>query len=308
MDRAALGACATGDLIDTAGRLNALLSATHATLLEVLAELDRRDVRVTDACGSMVDWTSFRLGVTRRTAHEWVDAARRLAEFPRIAAAFGDGRLSWDKTKAVATMAEELAARNADRRDPAAEIGDTKEPDKAPAAEIDGGSASAAEIDEDALIDEALASDAGRLEAAARRARKVSLLDAQRRERQRFLSLRRCRDDGGLRLSGFLPDADGEVVAKAIETIAGRAEKDPDTGLYTSYDRRCADALVEMASDALSRAQAERGDRAMVVAHVDVTALAEGAAALRNSKARCRSQPKRPSALHAIPRSNIPSR
>src|SRR5688572_4300864 len=105
MDRDRLRATSARDLIDSAGQLAAVLSATHAALLEILGVIDERQLWRADGCGSMTDWVSFRFGVARKTAHEWVDAARALEELPHLTAAFASGELSWDKTRAVAALA-----------------------------------------------------------------------------------------------------------------------------------------------------------------------------------------------------------
>jgi hypothetical protein len=181
----------------------------------------------------MVDWVTFTYSVSRRTAHEWVEAARALKDLPHLAAAYGDGTLSWDKTRAVAVVA-------------------TPETDAA-------------------LTAEARDTDAMRLESAARRAKGVSLHEAQRRHQARFFAMRRSRTEGGVKLSGYLPDVDGEILIKAIELLAEDVPKDPDTGLYPPIDVRCADALVELAAGQLGTEQRDHGERALVVAHVDVT-------------------------------------
>jgi hypothetical protein len=233
LDRDRLRACSGHDLIDTAGQLAATLSATHAALLEVLTVIDERELWRADGCCSFQDWITMRFGVSRKTAHEWVETERSLVGLPHLARAFADGELSWDKTKAVAAMA-----------DP--------------------------ECDE-AVTSEARYIDAARLESAARRARAVSLEEAEQRQRERFFALRRSPSMGGVRLSGFLPDVDGETLIKAIERLADDVPKDADRDLYPSLDERHADALVLMASGQLAAEQQLYGERAMVVAHVDLT-------------------------------------
>jgi hypothetical protein len=77
---------------------------------------------------------------------------------------------------------------------------------------------------------------------------------------------------GGVRVSGFLPDVDGETVIKAIEQLADDVPKDPETGLWPRLDERCADALVDLAAGFLAAEQPIHGDRRMIVAHVDLSA------------------------------------
>lgn len=238
MDRDRLRACAAPDLIDTAGQLAVAHAATHACLLDVLGVIDERELWRADGCVSFVDWIVLRFGVARKTAHEWAEAALVLRELPHLARAYGDGELSWDKTKAVAAIA-------------------TGESDET-------------------LTVVAKTTDATRLETAARRARAVSLAEAELRHRARFLALRRNRALGGMKLTGFLPDADGETVFAALQRLADDIPKDADTGFYGSFDERCADALVDLCSGRLAADQQLHGERAMVVAHVDLTPEGSG--------------------------------
>ncbi|MDQ3646510.1 MAG: HNH endonuclease [Actinomycetota bacterium] len=233
MDRDRLRACTSDDLTRSARQLAATLTATQAALLEIVAVIDEREQWRTDGCLSLEDWITFTFQVGRRTAHEWADAARALVDLPHLSAAFASGEISWDKTKAVAELAS-------------------------------------AESDE-AMTAEAMGTDVKHLERAARKQRAISLQEANSRHRGRFLSIRRSFTMGGARLSGFLPDADAETLIKAIERLADDVPKDPDTGLYPRHDQRCADALIDMASQVLATQQPQYGERAMIVAHVDLS-------------------------------------
>lgn len=238
MDRDRLRACSSEDLTRSAGQLAAALAATHAALLEILSVVDESELWRADGCCSFEDWVSFSFGVARKTAHEWVDAARALTDLPHLAGAFAGGELSWDKVRAVTALASP-------------------------------------ESDE-ALTDQARTTDVRHLDRAARKARAVSLAEAESRHQDRFFALRRSLTMGGVRLSGFLPDVDGETLIKAIERLAEEVPKDPETGLYPTFDRRCADALVDLASGYLASEQPIHGERVMVVAHVDLSQVPGG--------------------------------
>jgi hypothetical protein len=211
----------------------AQVASATAALLDFIAVLDERQAYRAEGCVSMEDWVSFNYQVSRKTAHEWVDAARALGELPHLSARFACGELSWDKAKAVTELAT-------------------------------------AESDE-AVTHEAIQTDVKHLERAARKARAISLEEANSRHRDRFFAMRRSITMGGVRLSGFLPDVDGETLIKAIEQLADDVPKDPDTGLYPAFDERCADALVDLAAGFLANEQPRLGERAMVVAHVDLS-------------------------------------
>lgn len=80
-------------------------------------------------------------------------------------------------------------------------------------------------------------------------------------------------NDHMLRIRGRLPDTVGAAVIRAIERIAEPVTQDAD-GRYERFDARCADALGELASQHLI--EDSEPDRACVVAHTPVAALAEG--------------------------------
>lgn len=59
------------------------------------------------------------------------------------------------------------------------------------------------------------------------------------------------------------PDAEGAVIATALGRLANQADPNPEFGVYEPYDARCADALWQMASQAID-ADSD-SDRATVV-------------------------------------------
>lgn len=224
--------CPVIEVIDALCNLEVSARVVHAAQLSAIADIDAREGYRADGCVSMVDWICFRLSKSRTVAHEWLEAARALDDLPQLSETYAAGELSWEKARAVASVA-------------------TPESDAS-------------------LTEEAKTIDVGRLQTAARRARAVSIEEAERRHRARFISMRRSRVTGGVKLSGFLPDIDGETVFKTIERLADNVPKDADTGLYGSFDERCADALVQLASGQLAADQQLHGERAMIVAHVDL--------------------------------------
>ncbi|MDN4860098.1 DUF222 domain-containing protein, partial [Klebsiella pneumoniae] len=50
---------------------------------------------------SCAHWLSWRTGLSPGAAREQVRVARRLEELPALAAAFGDGRVSYSKVRAI---------------------------------------------------------------------------------------------------------------------------------------------------------------------------------------------------------------
>ncbi len=81
------------------------LAAGMARLLGVIAEYDRREAWKAWGCRSAAHWLSWKCGESLHTAREKVRVARCLEELPLVAAAFGEGRLSYSKVRAVTRVA-----------------------------------------------------------------------------------------------------------------------------------------------------------------------------------------------------------
>jgi hypothetical protein len=114
-----------------------------------------------------------------------------------------------------------------------------------------------------------------------RRIRRPSAPDTKIAHRDRYVHFWFDENEPVLHLRGRLPDAQGVVVARALDLLAHDQLPDPhhreeDYGVYEHYEARCADALTRMASQALGGEQ--DADRATVVIHVEAAALAGGRA------------------------------
>ncbi len=112
-----------------------------------------------------------------------------------------------------------------------------------------------------------------------RKTRRASVPDSEVAHRDRYVHYWWDENDPVLHLRGRLPDAQGVVVARALDLFAHERLPDPrydneNYRIYENYDARCADALTRMASQALG-GEAD-ADRATVVIHVEASALAAG--------------------------------
>jgi hypothetical protein len=206
-------ACATAELAETIGQLHALEAAVHRVLLAALASFDRRYGWEEDGATSAVAWLTGMLGVSWRTASDWLEVAKALEDLPAIGAAYGEGRLSADQVRALVAFAT-------------------------PESEAD-------------LAQAAAGWSAAHTAAIARRARPVTPEEADDAHRRRSLRMW-WGEDRCLHVRGRLPDAAGAVVVQAVERIADQAPPDPATGLFEPYESRCADALVTMAAGQVS--------------------------------------------------------
>src|SRR3954452_22428412 len=81
------------------------IAAAQAELLTWIAEFDRREGWTGTGLLSCAHWLSWRIGLSPSAAREQVRVARRLEDLPEVAAAFGDGRISYSKVRAVTRVA-----------------------------------------------------------------------------------------------------------------------------------------------------------------------------------------------------------
>ena len=82
------------------------ISAHHSQLLAAVVELDRRKAWRVDGATSMVAWLVQQCGVAAATAREWVTAATKLKELPKISDALSQGKLSFDQVKPLVEVAK----------------------------------------------------------------------------------------------------------------------------------------------------------------------------------------------------------
>ncbi|HVM27152.1 MAG TPA: DUF222 domain-containing protein, partial [Mycobacteriales bacterium] len=82
------------------------IAAGQAELLPWIAEFDRRQGWAGPGMKSCAQWLSWRIGLSPGAAREQVRVAGRLQELPELAAAFGDGRVSYSKVRAITRVAE----------------------------------------------------------------------------------------------------------------------------------------------------------------------------------------------------------
>jgi hypothetical protein len=76
-----------------------------AVLLDLVGEIDHREVWGADGIVSCAHWLSWQLGWSMTTAREKVRVARDLRRFPQIRAAFHRGELSYSRVRGVTRVA-----------------------------------------------------------------------------------------------------------------------------------------------------------------------------------------------------------
>jgi len=105
MDAALLDSAPANDLTEAVVQLHAAGCAIQKGMLEVVDAFDRRRLWQADGATSMASWLAARLGVSYGTAVSWRETADRLRSLPLLAAAFEEGRLSFDQVRAAAEVA-----------------------------------------------------------------------------------------------------------------------------------------------------------------------------------------------------------
>jgi Domain of unknown function (DUF222)/HNH endonuclease len=263
------------------------INAATARWLALVGEFDRREGWAEWGCRSCTHWLSYRCGVSPAAAREQVRVARRVAELPRLRAAFARGELCYSQVRAVTRVAT-------------------------PETEAD-------------LLEIALHATASQLETIVRAYRgvlEVELDDHSEQYRRRFV---RCEhdEDGALLIQARLPAEEGALVLTALESarealrgsrgapdeesasaetthigdaLSGEAdgggldeEGAPDPETVERFTPSNADALVLMAQTALAHGPVEGGGgEHQVVVHVDAATLAhdeDGACELEHGPA-----------------------
>jgi 5-methylcytosine-specific restriction endonuclease McrA len=209
---------------------NALRNASDVAYLRWLARIERTGSWEHDGVSSIEGWVAIRFGRTIHTAREEVALSRRLDDLPAVFSAYADGLLSREKVVALCSFLE-------------------PEQDEAWALEAQGYSASW-------------------ISRCARAARRIKREEAAEIDRRRELTMFFVGDV--LKIAGEIPGADGALVKKAFERIAGEPQTDLE-GRFVPIKERYADALVALASVKLG-ADADTM-RSTVVVHCDAREL-----------------------------------
>jgi hypothetical protein len=210
-------------------QLGALVSATHAELLDVVAAAVACGDPGLDGAAVPAAWLVGRLGLARKNADEWFRVAMALQSLPALRAAYGAGEMSWDQVRPATRFV-------------------TPDDDAEQAARLPGFSAA-------------------QISFLARQTRPVTDLDANEAHANRSFSWRRDHRKGGYCYRGFLPFDQGEAINVALDSIAEHWGADPATGTWAPIATRRADALHDLATRKLGSASAP--DRATVVITAD---------------------------------------
>jgi hypothetical protein len=229
----------TAALIERAANGWRRISEAQRELLQILAELDRRDIWHDAGAHDMAHWVGNAFGLSRYRATRWLDAGRSLQELPRIAEAFERGDLSVYKVEELARFA-------------------TPE-------------------DEDALLEWAMEESSGAIKAEADRRRGSDAEEIVTIDERRWVGWRYDDDGRSFHLQAGLSSADGAIVAEALDSLVREIPPMPDEGTEQLIGARRADALVTLCSTRLGQADPDRAT-VVVHAQLDTLLDAEAVA------------------------------
>lgn len=219
------------------------LFAGESHFLGLIAEFDELGGWADGHTRSCAHWLNWKLGIAMPAARERVRVARRLRELHLVAEAFGAGRLSYSKVRAVTRVATPAT--------------------------------------EETLLGFALFATASQLERICRTWRMVAAQSApdaaDAQQQRRDLSLR-LEEDGSLRIDGRLPADVGAVVTRAL-AAAMDVQFRADGPSEEEAGRRRADALGAIAESFLAAGPtgASAADTWQLVVHADADVLAAAA-------------------------------
>jgi uncharacterized protein DUF222/HNH endonuclease len=231
-------------------RIGSSSAAAHSALADVAtaaAEFD--DIRGWAAPGirSFAHWLAISAGFDPHVGSELLRVGQALRALPRIAQAFGAGRLSFDKVRQITTVA--------------------------------------AAATEEVFLEIALGASGSQLARICSSLRRIANADAPDHD-QRQLAERglwtEMDEDGMMRLVAKLPPEDAAVVMAALESIAGSRPVSKESGdpvpdpAEEPWAARRADALVSMAEHLLAGGamkQVGPGAVRQVVVHADINVL-----------------------------------
>jgi hypothetical protein len=214
------------DLIEAADAVHSRIGAARRQLFSLILEIDLTGAWEDSGARDLAHWLGMRYGISYWKASRWIGAAHALEELPLIARAFAQGELSTDKVVELARFA-------------------TPET-------------------ESRLIRWAQGVTVGAIRHKGDLA-KTSLQEAKEAQQCRRLEWWYFSENSRFGLSAELPAAQGAVVARALERLAGSLPLMPGEEEDLAMDARRADALVALCS---ARIAADPDpDRATVVIH-----------------------------------------
>ncbi len=105
LDAAGAARLTTEQLMELAAETSRQMASLAGRLVQLTAELDRRQGWRTEGATSLESWMVERCGVSVPTARAMAHVGERLFDLPVTAAALSDGEISFDKVRAMVDVA-----------------------------------------------------------------------------------------------------------------------------------------------------------------------------------------------------------
>ena len=220
-------------LRDRIHRAQRLMSAAIAEILDAASEADEAESYWADGAQATDEWLVGHLRIRSFTARRWAKLARALRDLPHIRASLAAGDLALDQVYELVKFLE---------------------PEDGPE-----------------FVAEHRHDSADDLASHARSLRAVPPERVKQIRSERWVESFYDHDELKFTFSGEIPGQDGLIVDKALQLLAWNAPEEPVYELPRHPEHRLADALVEMASNAL--ANQSDSDLATVVIHADADKL-----------------------------------
>lgn len=200
-------------LTDTISRCYQMKVLWDLDLMRAVAEFDQAHLYLEEGFSSTAEWLSVTLCMGYMRALEFTRIAVALAELPKMAAAYGEGRISYDHLRALVDVA--------------------------------------GPGNEDDLLEAVEGLDVSHTFKLVRRILEVSAEDSAINRQERWLQIRWDHDNRQALVFAQLPEDQGAKFERAIELIAKQMLDDPDLD-RTPMGTKRADALVALADSTLA--------------------------------------------------------
>ncbi|NNF54002.1 MAG: DUF222 domain-containing protein [Acidimicrobiales bacterium] len=222
-------------LVDRIHSAQRVMSVAVAEILSAASEADEGESYWADGAQATDEWLVGNLRIHSRTARRWARLARKLRDYPETRKKLASGELNLDQ---LVELMKYLDPEN-----------------------------------EAEVLEAAVFESADDLADTARSQRTVSRERVKQTRSERWFEGFFDHDDMKYTFAGEIPGQDGLIVDKALQLLAWNAAEEPVYELPRHPEHRLADALVEMASNALGNHS--NTDVATVVLHVDAERLAD---------------------------------
>jgi len=202
--------------------------------LELLAELERREIHAHHGFRTMADWLAFRVQMNAGTAREHLRVARALVGLPKTLAALAAGVVSYSQVRAITRVAEAHT--------------------------------------EAAILETARHATAAQLERILAGVHRAGARDGRARIEARRSAELFFDEDGMLVVRARLAPEEGATLLRAMDEARRELWERPDAAQRPVEQAR-ADAFALIADKALGATARSGGERQMIVVHVDEEVL-----------------------------------